>query len=179
MRSLIMTPRISTKPTARSEHAGRLARTFRIVIGLVYLFGAPTHVYFALMDPAGYRGMSEWAPPVTAVSRVLWEDWFLPNAHYLGLLIAAGELGIALLILSRGRAARLGFVGATAFHLSLAALFGMWPYTVPMAIVLGHMTTLEFTDGPALRLLRRVRRTDPTDGRPSTTSPYGTARSAA
>jgi hypothetical protein len=87
-------------------------------IGLVYLFGAPTHVYFALWNPDGYRGMSDWAPPITSLSRDFWLSWFLPNARYLGLLIAVVEVAVAVLILSRGHGTRLGFGAATLFHVA-------------------------------------------------------------
>jgi hypothetical protein len=100
------------------------------------------------------------------MSRTFWESWFLPNARYLGLAIAAGELVIALLILGRGRWTRAGLVCATLFHLALAALFGMWPYTVPMVLVLGHMTTLEFPAGPVARVIGRLRRARSTHASP-------------
>jgi hypothetical protein len=100
--------------------------------------------------------MSEWAPPVTSLSRTFWESWFLPNVRYLGLVIAAAELTIAALIFGRGAATRLGFACATAFHTALAVLFGMWPYTVPTTLLLAAMTRVEFPDGPAMRLWSHV-----------------------
>jgi hypothetical protein len=124
-----------------------------MLIGLVYLLGAPTHLYFALFNTDGYRGMSDWSPPVTAASRAFWVDWFLPNARYLGLVIAAGELAIAILILSRRAGTKLGFACAASFHVALAALFGMWPYTIPMFVVLALMVRFDFESGPTARLL--------------------------
>ena len=136
---------------------GRIAQACRIGIGFVYLFGAPTHVYFALFNPKGYEGMGEWSPPYLEVSRVFWESWFLPNARYLGLAIAAAELAIALMILGRGRAARFGLVAAAGFHVALAVLFGMWPYTLLMFVGLVYLATLDFNDGPSAWLVRRMR----------------------
>lgn len=136
---------------------GRVARTFRLVIGFVYLFGAPTHVYFAVFDPDGYRGMSEWAPPITSVSRTFWDSWFVPNARVLALLLAAAELTIAILILSRDSWTRLGLAAAALFHVALAAIFGMWAYTLPMIVALAYVANFEFPDGPIARLVERVR----------------------
>jgi hypothetical protein len=150
---------------------GRIARGFRITVGLVYLFGAPTHVYVGLVDPDGYRAMSEWSPPVTQVSRTIWESWFIPNARYLALLLVIGELTIATLILARGWWTRLGFAFAATFHVALAALFGMWVYTVPMAVALAYMTAVEFSGGPAARLVDQARRRRRRNG----TRPLGTA----
>jgi hypothetical protein len=140
-------------PRTFTREPGCIARGFRIFIGLVYLFGAPTHVYFALWNPDGYRGMSDWSPPITSLSRDFWLSWFLPNARYLGLLIAVVELIVAVLILSRGRTSRLGFGAAALFHVALAALFGMWPYTVPMILVLAYMVRFDFPRGPTDRFV--------------------------
>jgi hypothetical protein len=100
--------------------------------------------------------MSEWSPPITSASRTFWESWFIPNARVFALLLAAGELALALLIVSRAGWTRLGLAAATFFHVALAAIFGMWFYTVPMILVLGSMTTLEFADGPMAGLVRRI-----------------------
>ncbi len=135
---------------------GRVARAFRISVGLVYLLGAPTHVYFALANRKGYRDMSEWAPPISELSRLFWETWFLPNARLLGLGIALIELTVAALIFSRGMATRLGFLGALKFHGLLSALFGMWPYTIPMMVALAFMVTFHFERGPVDVLVRRL-----------------------
>ena len=148
-----MTTADAERQTSRQPRGA--ARAFRTLIGLVYLFGAPTHLYFALVNPAGYRDMGAWAPPITPLSREFWDAWFIPNARFFGVTLAFAELAIALLILSRGRATALGFIAATGFHLALAALFGMWPYTVPTALLLAYMTTLEFDDGLATRLISR------------------------
>jgi hypothetical protein len=47
-----------TGAPARTEvrKPGMAAHGFRLVIGLVYLVGAPTHVYMALAKPSLYRG---------------------------------------------------------------------------------------------------------------------------
>lgn len=124
-----------------------------MLIGIVYLFGSPVHVYFALFNAEGYRGMSDWAPPITAASERFWFSWFLPNARYFGLLIAVVELSIAVLILSRGLPTSLGLAAATAFHLALTAIFGMWPYTVPMVLLLSYAARFEFSPGPTARLV--------------------------
>jgi hypothetical protein len=81
----------------------------------------------------------------------LWESWFLPNARYLGLLVAAFELTVAVRILSRGRVTRVGFVGTLVFHIALAGIFGMWPYTIPMIAALGYMLRFDFPSGPFAR----------------------------
>jgi hypothetical protein len=137
---------------AREECAGRMldsrepgafVRGFRAMLGLVYFFGSPTHVYFALENPKGYRDFSEWAPPTSELSRDVWA-WFLSNAQHLALLIAAFELVVAVLIFYGGRATTVGLSGALGFHLTLAAMFGMWPYTLPMILLIGWTARFGF-----------------------------------
>jgi hypothetical protein len=122
---------------------GRLARGFRALLGLVYVLGSPTHVYLAVANTEAYRAFSEWAPPTSEISRSLW-NWFLSNARYLALLIAAFELAVGLLILKGGGPTKVGLLGALGFHIVLAAMFGMWPYTVPMILLIGWMLRYDF-----------------------------------
>jgi hypothetical protein len=112
-----------------------VASGFRHILAGVYLLGAPTHVYFALWNAAGYRGMSDWSPPWNGVGEWFWFDVFLPYATVFGLLVAVAELAIGIALLSRS-GARGGLVAAALFHMTLFAIFGMWPYTIPMIVAI-------------------------------------------
>ena len=82
------------------------------------------------------------APP-SFCSRCLW-NWFLSNARYLALLIAAFELAVGLLILKGGRPTKVGILGALGFHVVMAAMFGMWPYKVPVILLIGWVLRYDF-----------------------------------
>lgn len=128
------------------------------MLGLVYLFGSPIHVYFSFNAPA-YHDFSEWAPPITELSREVW-TWFLSNAQVLALLLAMFELLVSVLILWGGQATRLGLIGALGFHLILASMFGMWPYTVPMVFLIGWSLRYDFERAFIRRRLANGGRTD-------------------
>ena len=123
---------------------GRFMRVFRVVLGLIYFFGSFSHVYFGLTQPGSYRDFSRWAPPLNAPARELWFVWFLPRANVLALVIAAFEITVGILILRGGSATRLGLAGALGFHLALAVMFGMWPYTIPMILLITWALRYEF-----------------------------------
>jgi hypothetical protein len=114
------------------------------LLGFTYVVGSPIHIYFALVKPMGYRDMSEWAPPVSELAREFWYVWFLPNARIFALVIAGFEIAVGILIVRGGSATRWGLVGALGFHLALAGIFGMWPYTVPMIVVIAWALSYDF-----------------------------------
>lgn len=122
----------------------RFLGAFRTVLGFTYVVGCPVHIYFALANPMGYRDMSKWAPPVSELAREFWYVWFLPHARIFALVIAAFEIAVGILILRGGSATKWGLVGALGFHLALATIFGMWPYTVPMIVLIAWALRYDF-----------------------------------
>jgi|CXWK01.1.fsa_nt_gi hypothetical protein len=134
-----------------AREPGAFLRGFRAVLGLIYFFGSFSHVYFGLANPGAYRDFSDWAPPTSEPARDTW-TWFLSDARYLALVLAAFEMLVAVLILYGGRATKLGLLGALGFHVVLALMFGMWPYTLPMIVLLGWSLRYDFD-----RVFRRPR----------------------
>jgi hypothetical protein len=72
----------------------------------------------------------------------------MPHAALFGLLLAAFELSVGLLILAGGRKTTLGLVAAVAFHLGLMLFgWGFWFWCVPMLAMLVALLRYDF-DNP-------------------------------
>ncbi|MGL5849379.1 MAG: hypothetical protein ACRCZD_01245 [Phycicoccus sp.] len=130
-----------------AEHCG--GRPFperaRHAIGGFYLSMGGVHLGIVAADPQLYRDFAARSP--FAVVRDGWADIVMANPASWGLLLFAGETVIGLLLLSRGRPARLGWALVVAFHL-LLCLFGAWAlvWTLP---VLAVVVPLALRDRPA------------------------------
>ena len=114
----------------------------RVAVGVLMLLGGAVFnaVNLVLGDYAGFADEAHFAW-VTAA----WRAVVAPNQYlFIGLLVAF-EVVVGVLILSGGRRAQLGLVGAIGFHLALW-LFG-WFVTIYCLIML-----------PALLLLLRAER---------------------
>ena len=119
----------------------RVVRLGRRLVGGLFLVGGGVHVGVVAADAEAYRGFGEM-PGVLAPIRTAWRDVFMAHPSALGLAVAAGELAIGVAILVGGPWARWGLAGAIAFHVALL-LFGLWPWSVPMLVVLALLLRAE------------------------------------
>ena len=66
-----------------------------------------------------------------------WRDIFMAHPAFWGLVVSFFELGIGAALLSGGRLARVGLVGAVAFHVALMTFgWGFWIWSVPSLLLL-------------------------------------------
>jgi len=126
------------------SHGPGAAQLGRLLVAAIYLTGSVTHLLVATLQPRLYREFGEWAPITASFLRDFWTSTVVANATAFGLLVAAGELSIGILVLAGGRRTRLGLTGAIAFHLILAGYFGLWIYAVPAAIGLAVLMRYDF-----------------------------------
>ena len=97
--------------------------------GFLAIFGAGAfvHLGLALWAPQTYEPFADAA--LFGWVRDGWQDIFLANPTFWALLLAAGELTIAVLLVVSRRA---GYVAVIAFHLALMLFgWGFWLWAVP------------------------------------------------
>ena len=119
-----------TRSTTRTEqtvpapaHAGRRWEVTRILLGLVYLFGALAHVALGLLAPEVYEEFADQA--LLSVYTDLWVSLVVPNLVVLQPLVVILELALGATLLWRDRAVRAGHVAGAVFQTGLI-LSGPW-----------------------------------------------------
>ena len=93
----------------------------RAFVGGFFVWTSGIHVGIVAAGPDFYRGFADGA--VVPGVRTAWHEVFMAAPVAWGLMLAAGELLLGLLLLHGGPAARVGWDGVIAFHLMLV-LFG-------------------------------------------------------
>jgi hypothetical protein len=159
----MVTTQTTSRPAAAlatQRRPGRVAGVGRLAVGVMFTGGAVVHVAIVVTGTATYRQFADAA--FIPFVKQAWVSVFMPHAALLGLLLAAFELAVGLLILAGGRKTTIGLVAAIAFHLGLMLFgWGFWFWSVPMLATL--IALLRFDFGNALgprrnqRMLRRVR----------------------
>lgn len=98
------------------------------------------HVWVSLTSPEQYAGFVDSAP--WAWVRDAWEQWWVPRAVPMGLLLAVSQFLIAGLLLLGGRAAIAGLALAALFAAALV-VFGWWYLAlgVPLIAVMGWLAS--------------------------------------
>jgi len=108
------------------------------VVGGFYLCMGGVHIGLVSADPEVYRHFADDA--LVGFVRDGWRDVFMAQPAVFGLLLAAGEIVLGVLLLRGGRAAAGGWVGVVAFHLLLMLFgFGIWVWSVPALALLVHL----------------------------------------
>ncbi len=97
----------------------------RVFVGLWYLLGWMVHVYLGVFNPEVYRAFGETAliPGYGAV----WQGLVMPHITLFALLLAGFELGVGLLLVSKGRWVKVGLALSMAFNLFLVQMGLGWP----------------------------------------------------
>jgi hypothetical protein len=147
---------------------GTAAELSRLLVAAVYLTGSFTHLIIATVRPRLYDAFGEWAPFTAPALADIWDSVVVPNATAFGLLVAGGELAVALLVMRGGRATRLGLSGAIGFHVVLAVFFGLWIYAVPAIVALTYLQRYHF--GPIIVPVTKTNRASRGALEPKTTS---------
>ena len=159
----MVTTQTTSRPAATlaSPHRpGRVTRVGHLVFGAMFTGGAAIHVTIVLTGTEAYRHFADTA--FIPFVKQAWLSVFLPHAALLGLLLAAFELAVGLLILAGARGTVLGLVAAIAFHLGLMLFgWGFWFWSVPMLAML--VALLRYDLDNAMRP-RRNQRTETRTG---------------
>ena len=92
----------------------------RIFIALWYLLGWMLHVYLGLFSPTIYKefGNTSLLPALTRI----WQGVIMPNITIFALFLAALELTVGLLIISKGKKVKLGLSLSICFNFFLILL---------------------------------------------------------
>jgi hypothetical protein len=153
MVATLTTPRPATAG-AGQRLPGRVARVGRLAFGVMFAGGAAVHVAIVVTGTETYRHFADTA--FIPFVRQAWLSVFMPHAALFGLLLAAFELAVGLLILAGARKTTIGLVAAVAFHLGLMLFgWGFWFWSVPILAVL--VVLLRYDFGNALRPRRNQR----------------------
>lgn len=107
----------------------------RTTVASAFLVAAGVHIGIVATDATTYGPFADQAP--LTVVRDAWREVFMAAPERWGLVVAAGEAALAILLLLSGRAALVGWAGVVLFHLALL-LVGWWAwwYAVPALAVL-------------------------------------------
>ena len=105
------------------------------VVGGFFLTMGGVHVGLVAADPDVYGPFADSG--LFAFVREGWQDAFMPYAVPLGLLLAAAEIVLGVLLQVGGRWATVGWAGVIAFHV-LLMLFGLgvWLWCLPALVAL-------------------------------------------
>jgi hypothetical protein len=103
----------------------------RLFFALWYLLGSLVHLKFGLTDNHIYEifGRTSLLP----ASRELWTSFVMPHITSFALLVAAFEMSVGILILSKGRYVKIGLTASLLFNLFLVQLglgYAVPPWTV-------------------------------------------------
>jgi hypothetical protein len=104
-------------------------------VGLFFVWTSGIHVGIVAADPALYRHFADGAL-VPGLAEA-WRSTFMIHATTAGLVLAAGEGELGLLLLKSWPRRRMGWVGTIVFHLALMCFgWGFWVWSLPALTVL-------------------------------------------
>ena len=133
---------------APPHRPGRVARLGRLVFGGMFTGGAAIHLAIVISGTETYRHFADTA--FIPFVKQAWLSVFMPHAALFGLLLAALELAVGLLILAGGHKTTIGLLAAIVFHLGLMLFgWGFWFWSAPMLAML--IALLRYDFGNAMR----------------------------
>jgi hypothetical protein len=97
-----------------------MKNALRVFIALWYLLGWLAHVYLAITAPTTYAVFGQTA--LLPLLRNLWQSFIMPNIRFFALLLAAFEIVVGCLLVSKGRWVKIGLVFSLLFNLFLIVL---------------------------------------------------------
>jgi hypothetical protein len=149
---------ITSRPATAlaSQHLPRrVARVGRLAFGVMFAGGAAVHVAIVVTGTETYRHFADTA--FIPFVEQAWLSVFMPHAALFGLLLAAFELAVSLLILAGGPKTRLGLLAAIAFHLGLMLFgWGFWFWSIPMLAMLCALLRYDFGNAMGPRRYRQT-----------------------
>jgi hypothetical protein len=104
-------------------------------VGVFFLWTSGIHLGIVAADPGFYRHFADGAlvPGLTDA----WGSLFMAHAGIAGLVVAAGEALLAVLLLGPRWWRRLGWIGTVAFHAALMCFgWGFWLWCLPVMALL-------------------------------------------
>lgn len=104
----------------KTDHSPIMRTAIRIFISLWYLLGWISHVYLGLFSSQMYAAFGSTAhiPAYTG----FWHSFVMPNITLFALLLAAFEIGVGLLLVSKGKWVKLGLALSILFNLFLVQM---------------------------------------------------------
>jgi hypothetical protein len=129
------------------------AQALRVLLAVAfYLGGALVHAHAILNDLTVYSWFGEQS--FVPLYRDFWQGIVEPGLPWIVLPVIAFEFIVGLMMLDKGRTARLGQAAGALWNLLLAPLLGPWGWTnLIMTSLHGWLYTQTF-DRSALKLLR-------------------------
>ena len=114
------------------------------VVGGFYLSMGGVHLGLVAADTETYRHFAD--DGLFGFVRDGWQDVFMAHPAAFGLLLAAGETVLGILLLRGGRAADVGWAGVIAFHVLLMLFgFGFWLWSLPALVRAGALARRDQT----------------------------------
>jgi hypothetical protein len=98
----------------------KLANLLRLFWGCVFMAGVAINVFLAIKDPTVYNNGGLYAWP--DILQNFWADTVVPNILLFIILYAVIELILGLLILNKGKWAKIGLAGGALFGIGLLML---------------------------------------------------------
>ncbi|HTW13842.1 MAG TPA: hypothetical protein VMF51_01875 [Nocardioides sp.] len=115
----------------------------RRIVGGLFLVTGGVHLGLVAADPQVYAPFADHG--LFGIVRSGWADIVMAHPAAWGLLAAAGEILLGVLLLTGGRAARWGWAGAILFHVLLMLFgWGFWAWSVPVLVVLVVLARPDF-----------------------------------
>jgi uncharacterized membrane protein YphA (DoxX/SURF4 family) len=111
---------IQRSPRHKRIVGGIWTNTARLFFALWYLLGSLSHVFYGIANNHIYEIFGRTS--IFAISRELWASVVMPHITFFTLLLAAFEITTGILILSKGRYAKLGLIASVLFNLFLVQL---------------------------------------------------------
>lgn len=116
------------------------------VVGLYLGAGAAVNALF-LLTGADYDGFADGAP--IPFVRDTWQSLVVPHHEVFIWLLVAFEAAVGVAAALGGRATRLAYVAAVAFHVALLSFgFGFWAWSLPVATGLLLLLRAELRPAP-------------------------------
>ena len=117
----------------RAAKSTRALAVGRLAVGLLYIVaGALVNTVF-LATGEDYADFAKGS--YLTVVRDTWRSLVVPNHHFFISLLILFELTVGVLVLSGGRRAEFGLVGAIGFHVALLSFgWGFYLWSIPMLI---------------------------------------------
>jgi hypothetical protein len=133
-------PDRDTREPQPAEHLayGRRRHWGGPVVGGFYLSMGGVHIGLVAADTGVYRDFADAA--LFGFVGDGWQQIFMAHPAVFGLLLAAGEIVLGVLLLHGGRAATIGWIGVITFHVLLMLFgFGIWVWCIPALTLLVYL----------------------------------------
>jgi hypothetical protein len=104
----------------RTVGEGIISNVARVFFALWYLLGSLVHVKFGLTNNHIYEPFGRTS--LFAAFGELWTRMVMPHIAFFALLLAAFEMAVGILLLSKGRYVKIGLTASVLFNLFLVQL---------------------------------------------------------